>query len=131
MLDGKGNQSMLLIYSNDKEALAKLGDALKESNNESFAVTRNEIAIMLVEAVRDKKDQKMIKKCKTEPILIICDFEVIAGKEHSQKIIYEILRHRYGKSHKTIILSSWDVFAFDTFSERIKVLLESADKYNV
>ena len=118
-----------IIVSEDKNELQRPCKALCETVNNKYLMTQNEIATMLVEVLQGK--QKTIPKSKNAPLLFVTDFEVIAGKEHFQKIIYDIIWQRFVEAKRTIVFSTRNVFDGDTYLHQMQNLFELADKFEI
>ena len=130
-LCGIENKSLLFILSEDKKELEQLCEALVETANCSFFITRKEIAALMVEILQEPPEQKIIPQVKNTDILFVTDFEVIAGKERSQKIIYELLRQRFAEGKRSIVFGTRDIFEQDTYMTQMKILFELADKFKI
>ncbi len=55
----------------------------------------------------------------------------MAEKEHSQKIIYRLLRYRLVEGKRTIVFSNRNVFDGKSYSNQIQEMFESSDKYEI
>lgn len=130
-LCGIENKSLLFILSEDKKELERLCEALLETANSGCFITRKEIAALLVEALQEPREQKIIPKIQNIDILFATDFEVIAGKERSQKIMYELLRQRFAEGKRSIVFSTRNVFNRDAYMIQMKILFELADKFAI
>lgn len=130
-LCGIETKSLLFILSDDKNELERLCEALHETANSSFLITRKEIAALLVEVLQNEHEQKVILESKGTDILLVTDFEVIAGKERSQKILYELIRQRFAEGMRTIVFSKRNVFDEDAYMIQMKILFELASKFNI
>ena len=131
MLCGSETKSLLLIYLKDKNKSQQLCSTFCGIVSDEYLVTRNEIANMMVEVLQSEKKQITIQKSKKTEILFITDFEVMAGKERSQKIVYEIMRERYAEGKQTVVFSTKDVFVIGSYSHQIQTLFELADKFEI
>ena len=129
-LSGIENKSLIFILSDDKNELERLCKALIETANSGFLITRKEIAALLVE-LQEPHEQKIIPKIKITDLLFVTDFEVMAGKERSQKIMYELLRERFAEGMQTIVFSTRNVFDEDAYMIQMKILFELADNFNI
>lgn len=125
------SKSILLILSEDKNELQHLCSALCETANNRYLITRNEIAKMLVEVLQDEHEQNIIRRSKNTSLLFVTDFEVIAGKERSQKIMYDILRQRFAEAKRTVVFTTRNVFDMGAYTEQMKILFELADKFEI
>lgn len=130
-LCGIENKSLLFILSEDKKELERLCEALLETANSGCYITRKEISALLVEVLQEPHEQKIIPKIKITDLLFVTDFEVIAGKERSQKILYELLRQRFAEGKRSIVFSTRDVFDQDAYMIQMKILFELADKFAI
>lgn len=130
-LCGIETKSLLFILSDDKQELQRLCKALYETSNNSFLITRNEIAALLVEVLQNEHEQKVIPESKGTDILFVTDFEVMTGKERSQKILYELIRKRFAEGMRTIVFSTRNVFDEDAYMIQMKILFELADKFEI
>lgn len=130
-LCGIENKSLIFILSDDKNELERLCKALIETANIGFLITRKEIAALLVEVLQEPHEQKIIPKIKITDLLFVTDFEVMAGKERSQKIMYELLRERFAEGMQTIVFSTRNVFDEDAYMIQMKILFELADNFNI
>lgn len=130
-LCGIEKKSLLFIVSEDKKELERLCEALLETANSCCFITRKEIAALLVEVLQEPREQKVIPKITNTEILFVTDFEVMAGKERSQKIMYELLRQRFAEGKRSIVFSTRDVFDQDVYMIQMKILFELADKFAI
>ena len=130
-LCGIENKSLLFILSEDKRELERLCEALLETANSGCFITRKEIVALLVEVLQKPHEQKIILEIKNTAILFVTDFEVIAGKERSQEILYELIRQRFAEGKRTVVFTTRDLFDNGAYSHQMQILFELADKFEI
>lgn len=130
-LCGNETKSLLLVYMKDKNKIQQLCKTFQGVVSDSYLVTRNEIATMMVEILQNENERNIIPKIKNAEVLFITDFEVIGGKERSQKIVYETIRERFAEGKRTVVFTTRDVFEIGVYSHQIQTLFELADKFEI
>ena len=86
---------------------------------------------MMVEILQNENERNIIPKSKKTGFLFITDFEVISGKERSQKIVYETIRERFAEGKRTVVFTTRDVFSIGAYSHQMQTLFELADKFEI
>lgn len=130
-LCGNETKSLLLVYMKDKNKIQQLCKTFQGVVSDGYLVTRNEIATMMVEILQNENERNIIPKSKKTGVLFITDFEVISGKERSQKIVYETIRERFAEGKRTVVFTTRDVFGIGAYSHQMQTLFELADKFEI
>ena len=104
---------------------AILDKAYKEkSNTKILYISVDELVKELINAIKDEKYNQFINKYESLDILLIDDFQCVAGKERIQEEIFNIFSELYNKKKQIVIASISKPKDTQIFAERLKMNFE-------
>ena len=96
----------------------------KKSNAKILYISANELVKELINAIKDEKYNQFINKYESLDILLIDDFQCVAGKERIQEEIFNIFSELYNKKKQIVIASISKPKDTQIFEERLKMNFE-------
>lgn len=122
--------NILFIYGDIGVGKTHLLNAILDKANKEKSDTKilyisvDKLIQELINAIKDEEYNQFINKYESLDILLIDDFQCIAGKERIQKEIFNIFSELYNKKKQIVIASNSRPKEIQIFAERLKMNFE-------
>lgn len=122
--------NILFIYGDTGVGKTHLLNAILDKANKEKSDTKilyisvDKLIQELINAIKDEEYNQFINKYESLDILLIDDFQCIAGKERIQKEIFNIFSELYNKKKQIVIASNSRPKEIQIFAERLKMNFE-------
>lgn len=122
--------NILFIYGDTGVGKTHLLNAIldktykEKSNAKILYISVDELVKELINAIKDEKYNQFINKYESLDILLIDDFQCVAGKERIQEEIFNIFSELYNKKKQIVIASISKPKDTQIFAERLKMNFE-------
>lgn len=126
----KHRNNILFIYGDTGVGKTHLLNAILDKANKEKSDTKilyisvDKLIQELINAIKDEEYNQFINKYESLDILLIDDFQCIAGKERIQKEIFNIFSELYNKKKQIVIASNSRPKEIQIFAERLKMNFE-------
>lgn len=125
--ESKTNFPLLIIHGNPgtgKSYLIKEMRKLIPENVSSKYLTATQLVDNFVTSLKQNTHQELRKELIEIDILLIDDFQDIAGRTGTQNELYHIITNRVSNNKQTVLTTSKNIYEINEISEKLKIYLK-------
>lgn len=123
----KSSSLIFLVKSKDLSQLSKLKDVLLKRRKDSYV----HIQAPDLEDINSHNDLKLFKQCFGAQILFVSNIKTLDSEPDGQRLLLDVIIKRMKANLPTVIFSELYEFDSDGFIELLKLIMKSADVYEL